>query len=84
MNLTMVMMVIIMGPLDIPYETPKAKKSRTEAPWASKEDRYLKKLRGNRASWTRIMKEFLDRSEESVKKHWYKDLHHEDVAEQGK
>jgi hypothetical protein len=64
------------------HGAPKAKKSRTEAPWTSKEDLCLKRMRSEGASWNRIMETFSDRPEKSVKKHWYKDLHREGMTEE--
>jgi hypothetical protein len=62
-------------------EAPEAKKPRTEAPWTPKEDLCLKRMRSEGASWNKIMEIFSDKPESSVKKHWYKDLHREGMAE---
>jgi DNA-directed RNA polymerase subunit RPC12/RpoP len=62
-------------------KAPKAKKSRTEAPWTSKEDQCLKQMRSDGASWDRITEKFWDRPKGSVKRHWYKDLNREGMAE---
>ncbi|CAN9398061.1 unnamed protein product [Alternaria alternata] len=62
-------------------EAPEAKKRRTEASWTPEENLCLKRMRSEGASWDRIMDIFPDRPESSVKKHWYKDLHHEGMAE---
>jgi hypothetical protein len=64
------------------HGAPKAKKSRTEVPWTSNEDLCLERMRSEGASWDRIMKTFSDRTESSVKRHWYKDLHREGMAEE--
>lgn len=61
--------------------TPPAKKSRTNTPWTPAEERRLKTLRDAGSSWGEIAKEFPNRTEGSVKKHWYKDMHYADFAE---
>ena len=61
--------------------SPPAKKSRTNTPWTPAEERRLKTLRDAGSSWGEIAKEFPNRTEGSVKKHWYKDMHYADFAE---
>lgn len=41
----------------------------------------MKALRDAGASWSEIAKTFPTRTEGSVKKHWYKDMHYADFAE---
>ncbi|MCJ1379173.1 hypothetical protein MMC17_002273 [Xylographa soralifera] len=58
-----------------------AKKSRTNTPWTPAEERRLKTMRDAGNSWNEIAKTFPNRTEGSVKKHWYKDMHYADFAE---
>jgi len=58
-----------------------AKKSRTNTPWTPAEERRLKSMRDAGNSWNEIAKTFPTRTEGSVKKHWYKDMHYADFAE---
>lgn len=60
---------------------PPAKKSRTNTPWTAAEEQRLKTMREAGNSWAEIAKTFPNRTEGSVKKHWYKDMHHADFAE---
>jgi len=53
-----------------------APETKIEPWWTSEEDRRLKKMRSDGASWSRIMEEFPNRVERKVKEHWYKDLRH--------
>lgn len=67
-----------------PSETPLspvAKKGRTNTPWTPAEERRLKSMRDAGSSWNEIAKTFPTRTEGSVKKHWYKDMHYADFAE---
>jgi len=50
--------------------------TKIEPWWTSEEDRCLKRMRSDGASWSRIMEEFPNRVERKVKEHWYKDLRH--------
>ncbi|CAK7205353.1 hypothetical protein SEUCBS139899_008123 [Sporothrix eucalyptigena] len=61
--------------------TPPAKKSRTNTPWTPAEEHRLKQMRDNGNSWAEIAKTFPTRTEGSVKKHWYKDMHYAEFAE---
>ncbi|MCJ1245933.1 hypothetical protein MMC30_003137 [Trapelia coarctata] len=61
--------------------SPTAKKSRTNTPWTPAEERRLKDMRDAGNSWNEIAKTFPTRTEGSVKKHWYKDMHYADFAE---
>ncbi|KAK8101116.1 MYB DNA-binding domain protein [Apiospora kogelbergensis] len=60
---------------------PPAKKSRTNTPWTPAEEQRLKAMRDQGASWAEIAKTFPTRTEGSVKKHWYKDMHYAEFAE---
>ena len=53
-----------------------APEMKIEPWWTSEEDRCLKRMKSDGASWSRIMKEFPNRVERKVKEHWYKDLRH--------
>ncbi|KAL8789442.1 MAG: hypothetical protein Q9195_006808 [Heterodermia aff. obscurata] len=60
---------------------PPPKKSRTNTPWSPAEEQRLKTMRDAGNSWNEIAKTFPNRTEGSVKKHWYKDMHYADFAE---
>ncbi|KAL1887825.1 hypothetical protein Cpir12675_006398 [Ceratocystis pirilliformis] len=60
---------------------PPAKKSRTNTPWTPAEELRLKQMRDAGNSWAEIAKTFPARTEGSVKKHWYKDMHYAEFAE---
>ncbi|KKA30776.1 hypothetical protein TD95_005316 [Thielaviopsis punctulata] len=60
---------------------PPAKKSRTNTPWTPSEELRLKQMRDAGNSWAEIAKTFPTRTEGSVKKHWYKDMHYAEFAE---
>ncbi|PSS22238.1 hypothetical protein M430DRAFT_57587 [Amorphotheca resinae ATCC 22711] len=63
-----------------PMEPP-PKKSRTNTPWTPAEEQRLKNMRDAGNSWAEIAKTFPSRTEGSVKKHWYKDMHYAEFAE---
>lgn len=64
-----------------PMGPPPAKKSRTNTPWTPAEEQRLKTMRDAGNSWADIAKTFPSRTEGSVKKHWYKDMHYAEFAE---
>ncbi|SPO03098.1 uncharacterized protein DNG_05780 [Cephalotrichum gorgonifer] len=64
-----------------PISTPPVKKSRTNTPWTPAEELRLKQMRDAGKSWAEIAKTFPTRTEGSVKKHWYKDMHYAEFAE---
>ncbi|KUJ22974.1 uncharacterized protein LY89DRAFT_693293 [Mollisia scopiformis] len=64
-----------------PTMGPPAKKSRTNTPWTPAEEQRLKTMRDAGNSWADIAKTFPSRTEGSVKKHWYKDMHYAEFAE---
>ncbi|KAL9006949.1 MAG: hypothetical protein Q9188_000325 [Gyalolechia gomerana] len=67
-------------PADIPTQGTAPKKSRTNTPWSPAEEQRLKTMRDAGNSWSEIAKTFPNRTEGSVKKHWYKDMHYADFA----
>ena len=52
--------------------SPPNKKSRTNTPWTPQEEQRLKQMRDAGKSWSEIARTFPNRTEGSVKKHWYK------------
>ncbi|KAL1981785.1 hypothetical protein VTN96DRAFT_2168 [Rasamsonia emersonii] len=62
-------------------EPPPKKKGRTNTPWTAEEEQRLKAMRDAGKSWSEIAKTFPTRTEGSVKKHWYKDMHYAEFAE---
>ncbi|KAI9812979.1 MAG: hypothetical protein M1832_006458 [Thelocarpon impressellum] len=68
-------------PAEVPVQSsPAAKKSRTNTPWSPAEEQRLKTMRDGGSSWSEIAKTFPTRTEGSVKKHWYKDMHYAEFA----
>jgi len=57
------------------------KRGRTNTPWSAQEEQRLKQMRDAGHSWSEIAKAFPARTEGSVKKHWYKDMHYAEFAE---
>jgi hypothetical protein len=68
-------------PQSAPEAAPK-KKGRTNTPWTAEEEQRLKTMRDAGRSWSEIAKTFPTRTEGSVKKHWYKDMHYAEFAEE--
>ncbi|KAL8692862.1 MAG: hypothetical protein Q9218_002185 [Villophora microphyllina] len=66
---------------EVPPQGSVPKKSRTNTPWTQAEEQRLKTMREAGNSWSEIAKTFPNRTEGSVKKHWYKDMHYADFAE---
>jgi len=64
-----------------PTQEPRVKKSRTNTPWTQAEEHRLKQMRDAGNSWSEIAKTFPQRTEGSVKKHWYKDMHYAEFGE---
>lgn len=62
-------------------QQPPTKKSRVNTPWTPAEEQRLKALRDQGQSWGEIAKSFPNRTEGSVKKHWYKDMHYAEFAQ---
>ncbi|KAE8130749.1 hypothetical protein BDV38DRAFT_266369 [Aspergillus pseudotamarii] len=62
-------------------EAPPKKKGRTNTPWTAEEEQRLKTMRDAGRSWSEIAKTFPARTEGSVKKHWYKDMHYAEFDE---
>lgn len=60
---------------------PPAKKIRANTPWTPAEEQRMKAMRDAGTSWADIAKTFPSRTEGSVKKHWYKDMHYAEFAE---
>lgn len=67
--------------LDSPTGPPPPKKGRTNTPWTREEEQRLKLMRDAGNSWSEIAKRFPNRTEGSVKKHWYKDMHYTEISE---
>ncbi|KAJ9502722.1 hypothetical protein H2202_001844 [Exophiala xenobiotica] len=57
------------------------KRGRTNTPWTAQEEQRLKQMRDAGHGWSEIAKAFPARTEGSVKKHWYKDMHYAEFAE---
>lgn len=70
-----------MPPQGSEMPSPAPKKGRTNTPWTPAEEQRLKQMRDQNCSWSEIAKTFPTRTEGSVKKHWYKDMHYAEFAE---
>jgi len=64
-----------------PPDSTTKKKGRTNTPWTAEEEQRLKTMRDSGSTWSEIAKTFPMRTEGSVKKHWYKDMHYAEFAE---
>ncbi|KIX93234.1 uncharacterized protein Z520_11089 [Fonsecaea multimorphosa CBS 102226] len=64
-----------------PADETGKKRGRTNTPWTPQEEQRLKQMRDAGHSWNEIAKAFPARTEGSVKKHWYKDMHYAEFAE---
>ncbi|KEF51929.1 uncharacterized protein A1O9_11919 [Exophiala aquamarina CBS 119918] len=62
-------------------EYPAKKRSRTNTPWTHQEEQRLKQMRDAGHGWSEIAKAFPSRTGGSIKKHWYKDMHYAEFAE---
>ncbi|ETN37544.1 uncharacterized protein HMPREF1541_07166 [Cyphellophora europaea CBS 101466] len=62
-------------------DSGKKRTGRTNTPWTATEEQRLKQMRDVGNSWSEIAKAFPTRTEGSVKKHWYKDMHYAEFAE---
>ncbi|KAK5937420.1 hypothetical protein PMZ80_010427 [Knufia obscura] len=58
----------------------KKPRSRTNTPWTAAEEQRLKQMRDTGNTWSEIAKVRLQPSHR-VKKHWYKDMHYAEFAE---
>lgn len=63
--------------VDPPLHHAAPKKGRTNTPWTREEEQRLKHMRDAGNSWSEIAKLFPNRTEGSVKKHWYKVRKHD-------
>ncbi|OKL56639.1 hypothetical protein UA08_08357 [Talaromyces atroroseus] len=79
-HLSGVMAPVMSQAADTIETTPK-KKGRTNTPWTAEEEQRLKAMRDTGKSWSEIAKTFPARTEGSVKKHWYKDMHYAEFGE---
>lgn len=61
-------------------ESANSRKGRTNTPWTPQEEQRLKIMKEASHSWSEIAKSFPLRTEGSVKKHWYKDMHFTEFA----
>jgi len=68
------------GPAQPAPEEGVKKKGRTNTPWTAAEEQLLKQMRDAGKSWGEIARAFPSRTEGSVKKHWYKDMHYAEFA----
>jgi len=64
-----------------PASVPAPEKGRNNTPWSPAEEQRLKTVREAGNTWADIAKTFPKRTEGSLKKHWYKDMHYAEFAE---
>jgi len=68
--------VVDMSPrLEQGLQDPAAKKGRNTEPWVPAKEHRLETLRDTESGWNETAQAFPTRTKESLKKHWYQDMH---------